>query len=257
MKKPWRIIKFGGGCMANNEEIVAVVKRIIEEIKQDIEHSFVFVFSAMGKMTNSLENLAFLNGGDESELLKLKDSIVAEGELYSTTLIGTLLETQSVPFVCIDAMEIIKTDANFGEANVDLEKTRQKINDVFNQRFGDQRIFITQGFIGSTASGETTTLGREGSDYTAALLGLCLGAESVELAKKEGGIFEHHPDEVSIGENNKLIKKMTFVDLEKKINDDPSFKAVHKKVVQSLSGSGISLIISHPYTGEVGTIIKD
>ena len=242
--------------MATNEEFVAVVKRIVAEVNQDTEHYFVFVFSAMGKTTNSLENLAFLNGGEESDLLKFKDNIVAQGELYATGLIGTLLKTRNINFVSVDARDIIETDNNFGETNVDLENTKLKVNKVFNEKYREQRIFITQGFIGATKDGETTTLGREGSDYTAALLGLCLGTESVELMKKEGGIFECHPKEVSIGEKNKLIKSMTFGDLEKKINDEPSFKAVHKKVVETLDGSGINLIISHPYTGEVGTIIK-
>jgi aspartate kinase len=122
----------------------------------------------------------------------LYDQVVSLGEIASTLIVHHYLLDQKINVEWIDARKYIFTDTNYREGKVDWDKTCQKIQgvrDVLNQK----NTVLTQGFIGSSTDGHTTTLGRDGSDFTAAIFASCLNAESVTIWKDVPGVMNADP----------------------------------------------------------------
>ncbi len=117
------------------------------------------------------------------------DQIVPYGELLSTTIISEYLLTQKINNNWIDVRELIKTDANYRDATVNWEATAQQMK----QQIEPSKLYITQGFLASDNQNNTTTLGREGSDYTAAIFAYCLNAKSVTIWKDVPGVLNADP----------------------------------------------------------------
>ncbi len=116
------------------------------------------------------------------------DQVVGYGELISSTIISAYLEETGVKNKWLDVRDYIKTDTNYRDTTVLWEKTQENISNI------DQSILnITQGFLGSDNNNFTTTLGREGSDYTAAILAYCLNADSVTIWKDVPGVLNADP----------------------------------------------------------------
>ncbi len=122
----------------------------------------------------------------------LYDQIVSLGEILSTKIVQAYLEQEGVNSMWLDARAYIQTDNTYREGKVDWDKTREFIqNDI--PLFIKKKILITQGFIGCTSENFTTTLGREGSDYSAAIFANCLDAESVTIWKDVPGVLTADP----------------------------------------------------------------
>ncbi len=122
----------------------------------------------------------------------LYDQIVSLGEILSTKIVQAYLQHEGVNSMWLDARAYIQTDNTYREGKVDWEKTRTFIqNDI--PLFLKKKIIITQGFIGCTSENFTTTLGREGSDYSAAIFANCLDAESVTIWKDVPGVLTADP----------------------------------------------------------------
>ena len=123
------------------------------------------------------------------------DRIVSFGELLSTTLISTYLNTQGVETQWLDARQLIRTDNTYREGHVDWAVTQKLVCNTINPYFQNRThgIVLTQGFIAGTAENQTTTLGREGSDYSAAILAYTLDAECVTVWKDVPGILNADP----------------------------------------------------------------
>ncbi|MEM6264676.1 MAG: aspartate kinase [Bacteroidota bacterium] len=121
------------------------------------------------------------------------DRIVSFGELLSTTIVAGYLQHQQKDCLWVDARELVKTDANYQAANVIWSLTSKNIQEEIGPQLQPGRSIITQGFIGSTISGKTTTLGREGSDYTASIFAHCLQAEKLMVWKDVRGILNADP----------------------------------------------------------------
>ena len=112
------------------------------------------------------------------------DQIVGYGELLSTTIISAYLKETGISNQWLDVRNFIKTDSNYRDTTVDWERTQKNVANI------DQKVLnITQGFLGSDDNNFTTTLGREGSDYTAAILAYCLNADSVTIWKDVPGVL--------------------------------------------------------------------
>lgn len=125
------------------------------------------------------------------------DRIVSYGELMSTTIVAAYLEQRGMDAEWVDVRRCIITDQNYREGNVDMEISRG----LSQETFGNKRLSITQGFLAGTMTNQTTTLGREGSDYTAAILANLLDAESVTIWKDVPGVMNADPkiyDDVQI-----------------------------------------------------------
>lgn len=126
---------------------------------------------------------------------RTRDFVLGFGERFSALVISEYLNDQGVEADYLDARELIKTDRQFGSAKVLLDETYANIRRFFEAR-GDDSIQVVTGFVASTETGETTTLGRGGSDYTASLLGAALDAEAIELWTDIEGIMTADPRKV-------------------------------------------------------------
>ena len=118
------------------------------------------------------------------------DQVVSYGELISSEIISAYLSETGIKNELLDVRKCIKTDDNYRDANVKWKKTQQRISEFVKP----QGITVTQGFLGAEdINNFTTTLGREGSDYTAAIFGYCLNAESVTIWKDVPGVMNADP----------------------------------------------------------------
>ncbi|MFW6346497.1 MAG: aspartate kinase [Halomonas sp.] len=118
------------------------------------------------------------------------DQTIGYGELLSTTLVAAWLDTTGVATTWCDARELIITDACHQAANIDWAATRERVAALDLEA---QRVLLTQGFIGATPTGAMSSLGREGSDFSAAILAHCLEAEEVVIWKDVPGVFNADP----------------------------------------------------------------
>ena len=161
------------------------------------------------------------------------------GELISTTLVSGYLNSLGIRNTWIDVRQVIRTDNNYREGIVDFNTTCTLVNKTLRPLLQDPKsMVITQGFIAGTETGATTTLGREGSDYSASILSYCLNAESMTIWKDVPGFLNADP---------KFFKEIV------KINKIPFNEAIelayygasviHPKTVKPIQNKGIKLNI--------------
>jgi len=132
-----------------------------------------------------------------------KDKLYAFGELISTRIFVEVLKENGVDAEWLDARKVIKTDSTFGNAVPELESIKKKADTFIDK----EKVYLTQGFIGSDIFGSTTTLGRGGSDYSAALFAEAVGADQLEIWTDVAGVFTTDPRLVSAA---KPIEEITF-----------------------------------------------
>jgi aspartate kinase len=133
----------------------------------------------------------FLKTKDSKNYNYIYDQIVSKGEMLSTTILYEFLLDQDSDVQFIEARNIIKTDSNFTDANIDWDKTRTAITYVYSKI--KSSIVITQGFLGADDDMNYTTLGREGSDYTAAIIANCTNTSELTIWKDVDGVFTADP----------------------------------------------------------------
>ncbi|MFH1728091.1 MAG: hypothetical protein ABIA04_06705 [Pseudomonadota bacterium] len=139
------------------------------------------------------EILSFISETSDASNI-LKDEFFSFGELISSNIFNEFLLKNNLNPVLLDARKIIITDSNFGAANPCISTTKENLKSEIAPFRKENHIFIIQGFIGANVNNDTTTLGFEGSDYTATLLGSIINASKVELWKNVKGICECDPD---------------------------------------------------------------
>ncbi|HEY0176899.1 MAG TPA: aspartate kinase [Pedobacter sp.] len=231
------VFKFGGASVVSAD----AVKNLAEIVKKEKKDNLLIVVSAMGKMTNKLEELssAYIFGQDNTyDLLEeikayhfnilndlfadhqhpvyndvansfveiewlleeeatdapdyIYDQIVSVGEIISTRIVAAYLNESGTPVTWVDARNFIKTDNTYREGKVDWDKTSSEIRKHLKPML-EKGIAVTQGFIGGTSENFTTTLGREGSDYSAAIFCSCLDASSLTIWKDVPGVLNADP----------------------------------------------------------------
>lgn len=166
-------------------EIYSFHHNIITEVFNNSSHP---VFSEVQKLFKDLSY--FLKHSKSKNHAFVYDQVVGFGELASTTIISAYLSEIKIKNKFLDVRKCIKTDNNHRDANVDWELTQKNILNFVNT----DEITITQGFLGAEGINNfTTTLGREGSDYTAAIFGYCLNAKSVTIWKDVPGVLNADP----------------------------------------------------------------
>ena len=164
------------------------VKNYHNQILDDLfENEEEDVFFAVNSHFADLEY--FLRSNKSPNYNFVYDQIVSYGELISTTILSHFMNAQNINTNWIDVRNFIKTDNNYRDANVDWELTQKNISKNVQRK----TLNITQGFLGSDENNFTTTLGREGSDYTAAIFAYCLSAESVTIWKDVPGVMNADP----------------------------------------------------------------
>jgi aspartate kinase len=166
---------------------------------------------------------------------EIYDQIVSLGEVISTQIIAAYMVQQGIPARWADARQLVRTDATFREGRVDWDATNKKITAAVPTDV----ITITQGFIGQTGSPDrTTTLGREGSDYTAAIFAYCLNAESVTIWKDVPGVLNADPKWF---DDTVLLEKLTYQDAIELAYYGAT--VIHPKTIKPLQNKGIPLYV--------------
>ena len=284
-----QVYKFGGASVKNAEGV-----RNVEKIVRMAEGDLMVVVSAMGKTTNALERVveALAAGQEEKALqqwvdiidfhvaimkelglqpgvdIRLQgeipydpaksfdenyDQIVSLGEIMSTQIVAVYLLKQGLPVEWWNMPKLLRTDETWREARVDNETSASIIRSGWNRR-QRPRVVVAQGFIGGTADGRRTTLGREGSDYTAALLGNYLDAESVTIWKDVPGILNADP---RIEPNAVLIPSLRYQDAVELSYSGA--QVIHPKTIRPLENKQIPLFVK-PFgdpTAEGSRIAED
>ena len=286
-----KVFKFGGASVKDASG-VRNLERIVR--MNSTSDGLMVVVSAMGKTTNALERVVdYLETGKEEMALtqwvdiidhhvaimkelglqpgsdiRLQgeipfdpalsydqnyDQIVSLGEIMSTQIIAVYLLKQGLSVEWWNMPKLLRTDPTWREAVVDDAVSSAAIRSGW-ERTNRPQIVVTQGFIGGTADGHRTTLGREGSDYTAALLGNYLSAESVTIWKDVPGILNADP---RIEPNTILIPSLRYQDAVELSYSGAQI--IHPKTIRPLENKRIPLLVK-PFgdpTAEGSRIAED
>lgn len=283
-----KILKFGGKSLSNGEGLNKVVAIITDKVNQGEE--IAIVVSARGNATDDLENIlgtASQNGNykplfedfkkyqqaeydavdltEEFEVLeklfegvsligdysnKIKDLVLSKGELLSAKLLTAILIKNGINARFTDSRELIKTDSKFGDAQPLEQLSKKNVINYFKQNNGDT-VNIVTGFIGSNSKNDTTTLGRNGSNYTASLIANYLNAEELQNYTHVDGIYTANPDLVL---DAKKIDHLTFNEANELANFGTTI--LHAKTIIPLLEKNIPLRILNTFNHEnKGTLI--
>ena len=286
--KKMKVVKFGGKSLANETGLPYAIDIILDKVKQ--KEKFTIVVSARGNTTYELEAIlekaaakkayqtdfeklqtyqlvpnknvdlssefsklkSIFEGvsllGDYSE--KIKDEVLAHGELLSVKLLASLLENQGIPIAIVDARKLIITDENFG--NAQPIKTISKENVVKFFKENSKTVNLVTGFIASNQKNETTTLGRNGSNYTAALLANFLDVDELQNYTHVNGIFTANPELVT---DAKKIEQLSFSEANELANFGTTI--LHAKTIIPLLEKNINLRILNTFNKkDKGTLIS-
>ncbi len=177
------------------------------------------------------------------------DQIVSYGEIWSTIIVAEYLRNSNLNSEWIDIRGNLITDDRYRDADILWSESTARIKSVFN--FSDRDIFVTQGFIGSTIAGMTTTLGREGSDYTGALLANILDAEKLVVWKDVPGLLNADPKWLDNAERLEEVSYREAVEM-----TFSGAKVIHPKTIKPLHNKNIPLHVkSFISPKEKGTVI--
>ncbi|WNH14380.1 bifunctional aspartate kinase/homoserine dehydrogenase I [Thalassobellus suaedae] len=287
-KRRMKVLKFGGKSLANGNGLNTVISIIEHKINEG--DKITVVVSARGSATDDLESIlekaskgksykdelqafkdyqieplktidfstefSILNKlfegvsllGDYSS--KVKDEILAQGELLSAKLISALLNNLNIKAFAVDSRELIKTNDAFGNAQPIQQVSKDNVKKYYKEK-GNDAINVVTGFIASNAKNETTTLGRNGSNYTAALLANYLDAEELQNYTHVNGIYTANPDLV---EDAKKIRELSFSEANELANFGTTI--LHAKTIIPLVEKNINLRILNTFNADdEGTLI--
>ena len=180
------------------------------------------------------EIIIFLNNNNYEDYSLIYDQVVSLGELVSTTIISNYITSQGIKNRWLDARKCIKTDSYYRDANLDWEATQKSILKAAD---GNSTL-ISQGFIGSDSEGLTTTLGREGSDYSAAIFAYALDAESVTIWKDVPGVLNADP---RVFKDTQLLRQISYREAIELAYYGAS--VIHPKTLQPLQRKEIPLFV--------------
>ena len=214
---------------ASLQEVRKYHNQILLDLFEDEEHE---VFFTVNSHLADLEY--FLRSNKSPNYNFVYDQVISYGEIVSTTIVSYYLNEKGLKNNWIDVRNFIKTDTNYRDANVDWEQTQKLISKGIKKK----TLNITQGFIGSDANNFTTTLGREGSDYTAAIFAYCLSAESVTIWKDVPGVMNADP---RYFENAVLLNQISYKEAIELAFYGAS--VIHPKTLQPLQRKEIPLYV--------------
>lgn len=166
------------------------------------------------------------------------DQVVGFGELISTSIVSYYLKSVGIENVWHDCRNLIDTDSTYRDADVNWENTQQKILNHINE----DELSITQGFIGSDSNNFTTTLGREGSDYTAGIFAYCLNAENATIWKDVPGVLNGDPN---VFDDTSLLEQISYEEAIELAFYGAS--VIHPKTLQPLQQKEIPLFVKSFY----------
>ena len=209
------------------------VKKYHSDIMLDLfTHNQHPVFGKVDNLFNEIQG--FFERNKSPKYNFIYDQIVGYGELISTTIISEYFNEIGLMNEWLDVRKFIKTDDNYRDGNVNWEKTQKSILEGVNRG----KLNITQGFLGSDENNFTTTLGREGSDYTAAIFAYCLNADSVTIWKDVPGVLNADP---RYFEETQLLNQISYREAIELAFYGAS--VIHPKTLQPLQRKEIPLYV--------------
>jgi len=213
------------------EEAINVV---IDDHKAIINNLFEIKNHEIHHKVNALiqEFRGFLMWNKSPKYAFVYDQVVGYGELLSTTIVSAYLNEVGVSNQWLDVRELIKTDNSYRDAHVNWDRTQKEVL----SRVNTGKLNITQGFLGSDENNFTTTLGREGSDYSAAILAYCLKADSVTIWKDVPGVLNADPRHF---DETELLHQISYREAIELAFYGAS--VIHPKTLQPLQGREIPL----------------
>lgn len=268
------VFKFGGASL----KTPAAIRNVADIIKKFGSENLLIVVSAMGTTTNALEKvielaqrgLSIQNELNEIEsyhteiikgltpkpdllIQKLKtllaeieknatvkgeydfvyDQVIGYGEIISSVIVHIFFLQRGIPCEWLDSKKFIQTDSSFREGKVDWTLTQANV-----KKLDSNKIYIAQGFIGTNVNGDIVSLGREGSDYTAAIFASCLNAKSVTIWKDVPGVMSADP--------KRLPNAIVFEELPYKEAAEMTYygaSVIHPKTIKPLANKGIPLLV--------------
>lgn len=180
------------------------------------------------------------------------DQMVSIGEMLSTRVVSAYLNAEGIANTWLDARDLIRTDNTYRDGRINWEASSKMTNEVAQKAFSATGICITQGFLGGTDENFTTTLGREGSDFTAAILAYCLDAESVTIWKDVPGVLNADPKWF---DDTVLIPQISYHDAVELAYFGTS--VIHPKTIKPLQNKHIPLWVkSFVDPAATGTIVS-
>ncbi len=188
------------------------------------------IYAEFEKVSEQLQSEAVRQGDFD----QIYDQVVSLGEVMSTKILSYYLNLKGLPVQWIDARQYLRTDRTFREGRINWEETAKKIQPL--GKILSEKIILTQGFLGSTQDGLTTTLGREGSDYSAAIFASCLNADSVTIWKDVPGVMNADP--------KRLPSASVFEELPFKEAAEMTYYGaaiIHPKTIKPLANKSIPL----------------
>ncbi len=181
------------------------------------------------------------------------DQIVSMGEIISTKIVSAYLNEIGLNNKWVDVRGLVQTDNTYREGKVDFELTESLAKSELEKIFQANNLVITQGFIGGTSENFTTTLGREGSDYTASILAYCLNAQNVTIWKDVPGVLNADPKWFA---HTKKIDELSYHDAIELTYYGAT--VIHPKTIKPLQNKNIPLYVkSFLKPKEEGTVIRD
>ncbi|RIA10959.1 aspartate kinase [Flavobacteriaceae bacterium MAR_2010_72] len=211
------------------QEVKKYHNAILLDLFENEQHA---VFKKVANLFDELKG--FYDRNKSPDYNFVYDQTIGYGELVSTVIISEYLNQIGLKNNWIDVREMIKTDNYYRRANINWEETQTQITSKFDKK----SLNVTQGFLGSDANNFTTTLGREGSDYTAAIFAYCINAESVTIWKDVPGVLNADP---RYFENAQLLNKISYREAIELAFYGAS--VIHPKTLQPLQGKEIPLYV--------------
>ncbi|MCX6239002.1 MAG: aspartate kinase [Bacteroidia bacterium] len=217
-----------------------IIEKLFGDLSNAISHEITSDFKSLEKRLRHSPSLDY-----DFEY----DQIVSFGELLSTKITSAYLNYEGINNKWMDIRRGLRTDAIWREGNIDWALSSGLIQSQFN--FAENRIYLTQGFIGATVTDQTTTLGREGSDYTAAIIANILNAESVTIWKDVPGIMNADPNKFETTQKLDMLSYREAVEM-----TYYGAKVIHPKTMKPLVEKNIPLYVrSFIKPAEQGSVI--
>ncbi len=203
-------------CAGDQErvrEIVARVRQRHEDVAmQLVQQKFDFFEAFLKKLNRQIDEIHTILSGIallREITARAKDKVVAIGEKLSSVLFAYSMMMRALPGEHVDSEEVVITDGRFGEASPIMEETRQAARRVLVPLLERNLIPVMGGFIGSTREGATTTLGRGGSDFSAAIVGAAISAEEIQIWTDVDGMMTCDPRLIPAA---KMIERISYVE---------------------------------------------
>lgn len=221
-----------------------------EQIINELVGQELTLFDGVYELFAEIEALLSQEPEPHTHPDQVYDQLVSFGELLSTRIVNAYLNQSGLDSYWVDARRLIRTDDSYREGKVDWDQSCEYITDSLAELL-ETGVAITQGFVGSTGEGNTTTLGRDGSDYTAAIFAHCLNAEAVTIWKDVPGVLNADPKWF---DETVKIDQLTYQDAIELAYYGAT--VIHPKTIKPLQNKDIPLYVrSFLKPGDSGTVI--